>query len=314
MQELEIIKNFEELMENQNLRGKIVSIAHVRQLEQEIENRHQKKLLDEELYRAYLASFDFQWQKKLSEARSLIIVTVPQPQVRVTFTRKGQSWSVVIPPTYALSTDAHAAGLLAAYFGPRGYKLQKIRLPEKLLAVRSGLARYGKNNITYVAGMGSFHRPVVFISDVPCAEDNWREPSVLALCENCKACAKACPTDAIGADRFQLHAERCLTFHNERPIDFPRWLSPSWHNCLVGCMICQKVCPANRALIGWMQEGPTFDGEETALLLKGAAEDHLPRETLDKLKSLGMLEYLQVIGRNLKAVAVNRYRSSAGEP
>jgi hypothetical protein len=79
-------------------------------------------------------------------------------------------------------------------------------------------------------------------------------------------------------------------------------------------MICQKVCPANRALIGWMQEGPTFDGEETALLLKGAAEDHLPRETLDKLKSLGMLEYLQVIGRNLKAVAVNRYRSSAGEP
>jgi epoxyqueuosine reductase len=305
MQDLEFTKEFEELVENQNLRGKIVSIAHVRQLQQEIDGLHQKKLLDEELYRAYLASFDFEWQKKLSEARSLIIVTVPQPQVRVTFTREGQSCPVFIPPTYSLSTDKHAMDLLTAYLGPRGYKLQKIRLPEKLLAVRSGLAKYGKNNITYVAGMGSFHRPVVFISDVPCAEDSWGESSVLDLCENCRACAKACPTAAIGSDRFQLHAERCLTFHNERRNDFPRWLSLSWHNCLVGCMICQKVCPADKEFIKWIEEGPTFDSEETALLLEGTPEDNLPGETIDKLKNLGMLEYLPVIGRNLKAVLTN---------
>ena len=311
MQGIEFRKEFESLVEKQGFRGKILSIEHVKELQEEIAALHNKNLLDKELYRAYLASFDFECQKKLANARSLIIVTVPQPQVRVTFVAEDQHYPVVIPPTYFLSTDHHAADLLGAYFGPRGYQLQKVRLPDKLLAVRSGLAQYGRNNITYVAGMGSFHRSVVFISDVPCAQDGWGEPSALDLCENCKACAKACPTAAIGADRFLLHAERCLTFHNERPNDFPKWLSPAWHNSLVGCMICQKVCPANKDFIGWIEKGPIFDNEETALLMKGASEDHLSGSTKEKLKKLGLMEYLKVIGRNLSAVLANQLHPPA---
>jgi epoxyqueuosine reductase len=298
----EFTGKIEKLFEKQNFRGKIVSIEHVRELQQEIEALHKKDLLDEELYGAYLASFDFKCQHKLPNARSLIIVSVPQPQVRVTFVRENQFYPVIIPPTYSFSTDNQVADLLGAYFEPRGYKLQKVRLPEKLLAVRSGLAQYGKNNITYFAGMGSFHRPVVFISDAPCAEDSWRETSVLDQCENCSACAKACPTDAIGSDRFQLHAERCLTFHNERRNDFPEWLSPAWHNCLVGCMICQKVCPANKELVKWIEAGAAFDHEETALVLDGISENQLPHATLEKLKELNIMEYYSVLGRNLKTL------------
>jgi epoxyqueuosine reductase len=274
----------------------------VAELHREIEAHHKKGLLDEELYDAYLASFDFECQRKLANAGSLIIVSVPQPQARVVFEWEQNSYSVIIPPTYDCSVDERVADLLRAYLGPQGYQLQKVRLPQKLLAVRSGLAQYGKNNITYVKGSGSFHRPVVFISDFPCEADSWGEPAVLEHCEKCSACMKACPTDAIGSDRFLLHAERCLTYLNERPKDFPEWLSPSRHNSLVGCMICQKVCPANKAVVKWIENGATFDREETALILNGVSDDRLPQKTLDKLKNLEMIEYYDVLGRNLRAL------------
>jgi epoxyqueuosine reductase len=180
-----------------------------------------------------------------------------------------KSYPVVIPPTYYDTIDNDVADILKTVLEPQGYQLQKVRLPEKLLAVRSGLAQYGKNNITYAKGMGSFQRPVVFISDYPCAEDSWGEAAVLEHCENCSACLKACPTNAIVSDRFQLYAERCLTFHNESAKAFPQWLSPSWHNCLVGCMICQKVCPANKEVVKWIEAGATFDHDETHLILEG---------------------------------------------
>jgi epoxyqueuosine reductase len=291
-----------ETIGKQGFQGKIVSIEHVTELETEIMTRHQKGLLDPDLYDAYLASFDFACQKKLKSARSLIVVTVPQPQIQVTFIHKEKSYPVVIPPTYYSAIDKEVAELLKAVLEPQGYQLQKVRLPEKLLAVRSGLAQYGKNNITYVKGMGSFQRPMVFISDYPCAKDSWGQATVLEQCETCNACMKACPTSAIGPDRFQLYAERCLTFHNERAEDFPDWLSPAWHNSLVGCMICQKVCPANKDVIKWIEAGATFDDEETDLILNAVSRERLPRETNEKLKGLDIMSYYDVLGRNLKVL------------
>ena len=282
------------------VQAKIVSIGHVKELETEIMTRYQKGLLDPVLYDAYLASFDFACHQKLKDARSLIIVTVPQPQVQVTFFREDKSYPVVIPPTYYFATDNDVMDLLKADLEPQGYQLQKVRLPEKLLTVRSGLGQYGKNNITYVKGMGSFQRPVVFISDYPCVEDSWGQATALELCETCNACMKACPTNAIGSDRFQLYAERCLTFHNERAGAFPQWLSPSWHNCLVGCMICQKVCPANKDVVKWIEAGATFDNEETDLILNGVSKERLPPETVAKLEKQGMMRYYGVLGRNLE--------------
>jgi epoxyqueuosine reductase len=289
-------------IEKQGFQGQIVSIAHLRELQKDIETHHKKGLLDKELYDAYLASFDFECQRKFAGANSLIIISVPQPQVRIMFVREDKSYPVIIPPTYNFSGDDQVAALLEAHLGPQGYRLQKVRLPQKLLAVRSGLAQYGKNNITYVKNSGSFHRPVVFISDFPCEADSWGEPTVMGQCEKCSTCVKACPTAAVGSDRFLLHAERCLTFLNERPKDFPEWLSPAWHNSLVGCMVCQKVCPANKEVVKWTESAATFDNEETDLFLKGVSEDQLSRKTLAKLKKLDMLEYYDVLGRNLKVL------------
>ena len=295
-------KALHESIGKQGFQGKIVPIEHVKELETEIMTRYQKGLLDPDLYDAYLASFDFACKKKLKDARSLIIVSVPQPQIKVTFFRDDKSCPVFIPPTYYFAIDNEVTDRLKAILEPQGYQLQKVRLPDKLLAVRSGLAQYGKNNITYVKGMGSFQRPVVFISDYPCEEDSWGKATVLEHCENCSACLKACPTNAIVSDRFQLYAERCLTFHNERSEAFPQWLSPSWHNCLVGCMICQKVCPANKDVVKWIEAGAAFDNEETDLFLNGVSEQRLSRETVAKLKKLDMIRYYDVLERNLKAL------------
>ena len=289
-------------IEKQGFQGQIVSIAHLEELQKDIEAHHKKGLLDKELYDAYLASFDFECQRKLTGANSLIIISVPQPQVRIMFVREDNSYPVIIPPTYNFSGDDQVADLLAAHLGPQGYRLQKVRLPQKLLAVRSGLAQYGKNNITYVKGLGSFHRPVVFISDFPCEADSWTDAAAMGPCETCSACVKACPSAAVGSDRFLLHAERCLTFLNERPKDFPGWLSPAWHNSLVGCMICQKVCPVNKDVVKWIEDGETFDGAETDLMLNGIPEERLPRKTFEKLKKQGMMEYYDVLGRNLKTL------------
>jgi len=295
-------KALHESIGKQGFQGKIVPIEHVKELETEIMTRYQKGLLDPDLYDAYLASFDFACKQKLKDARSLIIVSVPQPQVKVTFFRDDKSCPVVIPPTYYFAIDNEVTDRLKAILEPQGYQLQKVRLPDKLLAVRSGLAQYGKNNITYVKGMGSFQRPVVFISDYPCEEDGWGKATVLEHCENCSACLKACPTNAIVSDRFQLYAERCLTFHNESSKAFPQWLSPAWHNCLVGCIICQKVCPANKDVVKWIEAGAAFDNEETDLFLNGVSEQRLSRETVAKLKKLDMIRYYDVLGRNLKAL------------
>lgn len=298
----QLSRTLNESIGKQGFQGKIVSIEHVKELETEIMNRYQKGLLDSDLYDAYLASFDFACHQKFTDARSLIIVTVPQPQIQLTFLRANKSYPAVIPPTYYSAIDKDVAALLKTVLEPQGYQLQNVRLPEKLLAVRSGLAQYGKNNITYVKGMGSFQRPVVFISDYPCEEDSWGEATALEHCENCSACRKACPTNAMASDRFQLYAERCLTFHNESTAAFPQWLSPSWHNCLVGCMICQKACPANKDVIKWIEPGATFDHDETDLILEGVPRERLPRKTLEKIQGLDMMRYYDVLRRNLKVL------------
>jgi epoxyqueuosine reductase len=298
----QLSKALHESIGKQGFQGKIVPIEHVKELETEIMTRYQKGLLDADVYDTYLASFDFACQQKLKGARSLIVVTVPQPQIQVTFLRQNKSYPVVIPPTYYSAVDNDVADFLKAVLEPQGYQLQKVRLPEKLLAVRSGLAHYGKNNITYVRGMGSFQRPVVFISDYPGVEDSWGQATVMEQCKTCNACMKACPTDAIVSDRFQIYAQRCLTFHNERSENFADWLLPGWHNCLVGCMICQKACPANKDVVKWIEAGATFDNEETELILSGVSKERLPQETLEKIKRLDMMRYYDVLRRNLKAL------------
>jgi len=298
-----------EILSPLNKRGyewRIVSMDHLEELHEEIEGPHRLGLYDEEFYKERIVPFVFKPPIELKDARSLIIVTSPQPQFRVVFTWKGEQRLALIPPTYVRyrAVKAQAKELLEGILGPEGYHVTAAFLPEKLLIARSGLGAYGKNNISYVQGMGSFHEPAAFYSDLTCAEDNWQEKPMLKRCERCSACVRQCPSGAITVERFLLRAERCITYRNEKPgtVPFPDWLDPSWHNCLVGCMICQQVCPENKKFLKWIKEGPEFSEEETVLIRQGIPFDNLLAETKDKWSWLGLSEDLDVFPRNLRAL------------
>jgi len=294
---------FQTRLEEQGCQARIVSIQHLRDLQEEIEGRHGQGLFDEEFYQERLAGFAFSPPDSLPGARSLIVVAVPQPQFRVIFTWKGKRVPLIVPPTYLYSreTDKQVEDLLAGILVPAEYHVARATVPKKLLAVRSGLGEYGKNNICYIPGMGSFHRLVAFYSDLPCQEDNWRESQMMESCQNCSACLRNCPTDAITSERFLLRAERCITFHNERPGDvpFPAWLDPSWHNCLVGCLRCQSICPENRDFLPWVEEREGLSQDEITLLREGVPLDQLPAATVTKLEQLDLVEDVGILPRNL---------------
>jgi len=285
--------------------GRIVSIQHLRDLQEEIEGYYKKGLLDEEFYQERLAMFDFRVPNSLPEAMSLIVVAVPRPQGQAVFTWDGESRALILPPTYVAyeETRKQAEDLLAGILDTKGYRVARTALPLKLLAVRSGLGLYGRNNICYVPGMGSFLQLVAVYSDLPCQKDSWREVQMMESCQNCYACRQNCPTGAIPSDRFLLRAERCIVFHNEKTgdIPFPDWIDPSWHNCLVGCLHCQRVCPQNKDFLQWIEEKEEFSQEETALLLEGATRDRLPAATVRKLEQLDLIEYLDSLPRSLGA-------------
>jgi epoxyqueuosine reductase len=218
---------------------------------------------------------------------------------------------VLAPPTYVGYTrrTESVQAVLAAWLREDGYRLAKPRLPLKTLAVRSGLANYGRNNICFVPGLGSFLQLVGGYSDLPCEDDPWREAKALDRCASCVACLRYCPTGAITSDRFLLHAERCLTYHNEAAGDFPGWIDPSWHHCLVGCLRCQTVCPENRAVAGWIEDRAEFSEPETALFVRRVPLDRLPAETAAKVRGLEINEDYRLLCRNL-AMIVERGRSA----
>jgi len=284
-------------------KGRIVSVQHLRDLHEDVEGHYRHGLLDKEFYQERLGFFDFRIPDDLREAKSLIIVAVPRPQSQAVFTWNGKSRTLILPPTYVAykKTTRLVERLLARVLAVKGYRVAPTTLPLKLLAVRSGLGSYGRNNICYVPGMGSFLQLVAVYTDLPCQKDGWQEAQMMKSCQNCYACRQNCPTGAIPDDRFLLHAERCIVFHNEKKGDvpFPAWMDPSWHNCLFGCLHCQRVCPQNRKFLQWIEEKKEFSQEETVLLLEGASRDQLPVATARKLERLDLLEDTDSLPRNL---------------
>ncbi|HJX39202.1 MAG TPA: 4Fe-4S double cluster binding domain-containing protein [Anaerolineae bacterium] len=287
-------------------RGGAVSTLHLHDLRADIEARHRDGLFEAEFYKERLTSFDFEPPEILPNATSIIAVALPDPQTQITFTWRREAVPAIVPPTYLhwCEVDKRVADALADILAPSGYRVALANLPKKLTAVRSGLAAYGKNNVSYVPGMGSFHRLVALWSDLPAKEDNWHDLRIMDACQKCQACQRACPTGAIASDRFLLHAERCLTFLNEKPaeVPFPEWVDPAWHNCLVGCLHCQRACPENKKVRDWIVGDELFSEEETALLLDGVAQERLPSETVAKLERLDLIELLEIIPRNLSAL------------
>lgn len=279
----------------QNIRQDLVDLNGRNEL-----NNFQHYILDS-IYQLDLPAADF-------EIRSILLVATPSPAaIKLQFTQHGKRVQALLPATYATkdSLPGKLESYLTALLNPSGYHvLHASRLPHKLLAVRSGLGRYGRNNICYVEGMGSFLNVTPFFTDLPCTEDTWQVIQQMDLCKTCRVCLQNCPTGAIMPTRFLINNERCLTYFNEAGAawDFPNWIDPSAHHTIYGCLRCQLACPVNQPHLSDTIETIEFSEAETASLCEGKALDLLPEALQQKVTALEMTEYLGAIPRNLRVL------------
>lgn len=235
---------------------------------------------------------------------SVVVVAIPAPAFSIAFERPGGRLAAVVPPTYvryrARFEDVRRD---LAGFGLPGARVEHLDGPLKPVATRLGLVRYGRNNLTYAEGLGSYVQLCGFWSNAELPARPLLSPRLLDECATCGICAALCPTGAIADERMLLHAERCLTRANECPGEWPRWAGDGPHDCLIGCLACQRACPANPEL-PVEDSGLVFSEDETAALLAARPESTLPGEAgvARKLAWLGLSAQPDVLGRNLRGL------------
>jgi epoxyqueuosine reductase len=268
-------------------------------------------LLDE-----YSESLTFSCPDEVGTPRVLIVVASRSPVLKVRFQLASGPFEAVIPPTYvSTSGRERCLEVMRSVLGPAGYKVGRARIPVKLLAVRTGLAQYGRNNVAYVRNMGSLVRLDAFCTDAPLHVEDYRTKGSwrLSCCPPCRNCHHVCPTGCIPYDGKLIDATRCLSYFNEHEEEWPEWLSPLGHNSLVGCMLCQERCPANRVHLRMPPVVAEFDRDETNWILRDLPAEQLPAGVRAKLAALDLEDYSTVLGRNLRAlVEASAPRDSAG--
>ncbi|MCL2620195.1 MAG: hypothetical protein FWD97_04585 [Defluviitaleaceae bacterium] len=104
-------------------------------------------------------------------------------------------------------------------------------IPKKFLAASLGMAGYGKNNVLMFEGWGGFGRIGTFLTDIePPANYHWQEVVCATICDDCSICVDNCPSGALDAKRFLIHASKCLNVND--------------HNENV-CFQCHRICPTS---------------------------------------------------------------------
>jgi epoxyqueuosine reductase len=290
-------------LEAKGHRAAAVPVGRLGELREHYEGLSRRTLLDERIAQDLLRGLSLRPPETIPSTGSLVVVATADPVVCCAFRWQGADVQIPVPPTYLhlRRKGEEITQELAELLPQESHAECLINAPHKLLAARSGLARYGRNNITYIPGLGSFYHLVTVCTDVPCDGGEWGAPAMLPRCEGCTRCVSACPTGAIPEDRFLLRAELCITYWNEKPgnVPFPGWLAKEWHGCLVGCLHCQLACPENEAVLDYREAGPSFTEDETELLLRACPPGDLEDDLREKLEKWDLLEWLAVLPRNL---------------
>ncbi len=237
--------------------------------------------------------------------RSVVVAAAARPLTLGTLTIAGERHAVPVPPHYAGYHTAETVlrDVVAEALAPSGFSAATVQPPLKTLAACSGLARYGRNTLAYVPGLGSYLVLAACASDAPPPHDAvWGEPRELDRCARCSACLRACPSGAIRGDRFLLQTDRCLAWVNEDEAPFPEWVDPAWHHCAVGCLRCQQACPENATVELRVSPPEVFDEADSAAILAATPPERLSAASREKLAACGLDYSPALIARNLRAL------------
>lgn len=288
---------------------KTLSVDHLKDLQNDIDKLLNAGILsDHKTYRKYLGNVNFSIPENFPQAKSLVILAISTKLAYVNFYIDGNSYEIMIPPNYyddGLEYEDLENLVLKDIIKKSGYKVQLAQVHQKLLAVRTGLGKYGKNNICYVDDWGSFISLYTYFTDYKFKEDNWKEINKMDICDSCNICINNCPTEAIPKstnESFVIDAGKCVSLYNEIPGEIPNWIDPTAHNALIGCMRCQYKCPANKKALKNIVRFENISEKETKMILEGRSEDLLLDSLCKKLKMFypsNAKEFFPVLCRNL---------------
>lgn len=280
-------------------RATFVGLECLALLQQEVDVSRRRDV-SSRLYELFLHRFQYSLPPIDGTWQSILLVAAPQKVTTFDFAVGNERCEVVVPPTYIRSGRKLLEQRL--HDTVPGIDLKHVRLPLKLMAARSGIGRYGRNNLLYVDDFGSFNMLFAYYTNIEITGGSWAEPVLVPACHACSACINNCPTGCIEEQRFLIHAERCLTTLNELEGEFPDWLNRRAHNALIGCMRCQDVCPANSEVLGWREHGASFSAEETQTILAGVSSIKENPKLCEKLESLDLWAIVDLLPRNLGAL------------
>jgi len=302
-----IAQDIRDWFSTRGLRAAVIGLGNLFAVRDRLEGLRADGFLDAVFFKANLAGFRYLEGSSIEKPRSLILAAAPRPAHSLAFKMPDRDLELILPPTY-LDYSPFSARIQAALFADLGLSLSDIHLlhaPLKSLSAAAGLIRYGRNNIGYIPGWGSYLQLIGFVSrfNLETEPVSLRiEDRMLDACQGCDLCRRACPTGAISDSRFLLSAERCFTLFSESLELDPRPLLPPRHECLIGCLRCQKVCPENKGLLKREATGVVFNRAETEAMLydPDEHETRLWEGIRSKFSSLGLSEDARLFSRNLR--------------
>jgi epoxyqueuosine reductase len=294
-----------------HFRFRTTSVEHLTELQEHIDRLYREgKMCEDKTFRSYVGDKRFANPESFPDAQFLIIMAVFTPLALVAFHNNGQRLEFMVPPAYydiGFSQEQLQNTVARRIIGDPGHRIEKAnrQLLLKTLAVRSGLGRYGRNNLCYVDGMGSLLTLHAYFTDYTLGHDDWTDMRMMEKCKKCTVCMKECPNGCITEDNFVINISRCVPLYNEVEGEFPKWMPASAHNALMGCMRCQLKCPAKRHAINRTVRLEDVTEEETKAILEGTVDEKTLQTLSRKLRGFSptrMLEDLPVFTRNLNVL------------
>ena len=295
---------------NLQVKYKVLSTKRLPDLQKEIDRlNNENRLSNHKVYRHYIDRLYYKKPEDFPDAKYIVILAIEHNLAKVNFHISDTVQEILLPAAYHkidATIDEMIDFIQKEIIGSDKHRVEHNRsMHLKLLAVRSGLGRYGKNNICYVDGLGSFLSIYTFFTDFDFKKDNWSDIKALDQCENCSICTNKCPTGAISKENFLIDIEKCLPLYNEIQGEFPDWIDPEAHNAIMGCLKCQMYCPANKEAMKKILQFEDITEEESKMILDGRFEEELVKSIGKKIKMYDDRTaeyYLPVIKRNLEVL------------